>query len=82
MEVRRRRSSCPQIDRRNGVRRSHIVSLVTAGMLAVLAFGMNRRDYFLVIFFGLLAFMNFQILQSLSQARAFGVYHDDDWWRG
>lgn len=71
-----------QVDRRNGVRRSHIVSLVTAGVLAVLAAVANRHDYFLVIFFGVLAFLNYQVLQSLQQARSFGVHPDDDWWRG
>jgi membrane-associated protease RseP (regulator of RpoE activity) len=71
-----------QVDRRHGVRRSHIVSLVTAGVLAVLAASVSRRDFFPVIFFGILAFLNYQVLQSLRQAQAFGVYHDDDWWRG
>ncbi len=70
-----------QVDRRNGVRRSHIVSLVTAGVLAVLAVTISRQDLFPVIFFGILAVLNFQVLQSLHQAKAFGVYHDDDWWR-
>ncbi len=71
-----------QVDRRNGVRRSHIVSLVTAGVLAVLAVTISRQDLFPVIFFGILAVLNYQVLQSLHQAKAFGVYHDDDWWRG
>jgi membrane-associated protease RseP (regulator of RpoE activity) len=71
-----------QVDRGNGVRRSHIVSLVTAGVLAVLAAILSPHDYFPVIFFGILAFLNYQVLQSLHQAKAFGVYHDDDWWRG
>jgi len=71
-----------QVDRRNGVRRSHIVSLVTAGVLAVLAVIRSPHDYFPLIFFGILAALNFQVLQSLHQAQSFGVYHDDDWWRG
>ncbi|MGO8903529.1 MAG: site-2 protease family protein [Isosphaeraceae bacterium] len=71
-----------QVDRTHGVRRAHIVSLVTAGVLAVLAASASRHDYFLVIFFGVLAVLNYQVLQSLHQAKAFGVYHDDDWWRG
>ena len=58
-----------QVDRRNGVRRCHIVSLVTAGILAVLSFHLNRHDYFLVMFFGVLAFLNYQVLQSLHQAK-------------
>ncbi len=71
-----------QLDRRHGVRRSHIVSLVTAGVLAVVAASISRHDYYPIIFFGVLAFLNYQVLQSIHQAAAFGVYHDDDWWRG
>ena len=70
-----------QVDRRNGVRRGHIVSLLTSGILAVLAFWLNPDDYYLPIFFGVLALINFQILQSLHQARSFGADHEDDWWR-
>jgi Zn-dependent protease len=68
-------------DRRNGARQSHIVSLVTAGFLAAMFAFSGRRDYFLPIFFGMFAFMNYQVLQSLQQAQTFGVYQDDDWWR-
>jgi stage IV sporulation protein FB len=70
-----------QVDRRHGVRRGHIISLVTAGSLAVLAAGASRQGYYPVIFFGVLAVLNFQVLQSLHQAQEFGVYHEDDWWR-
>jgi Zn-dependent protease len=68
------------VDRRNGTRRGHIISLVTAGCLAVMA-ASRGSDFFLPIFFGMFAFINFQVLQSLQQAQSFGVYHDDDWWR-
>ncbi len=71
-----------RVDRRNGFRRAHIVSLVIAGVLAAMSVTLKRDDFFLVIFFGVLAYLNYQILQSLNQATAFGVYHDDDWWRG
>jgi len=70
-----------QINRRNGVRWGHTVSLITAGILAILAITIFRGDYYPTIFFGLLAVMNYQILQSLHHAQSFGVYHDDDWWR-
>jgi membrane-associated protease RseP (regulator of RpoE activity) len=69
------------VDRRNGVRRSHVVSLVTAGILAVLAAMTSRNGIFLTVFFGMLAFLNYQVLQSLHQAHSFGVYQDDDWWK-
>jgi membrane-associated protease RseP (regulator of RpoE activity) len=71
-----------QVDRRHGVRRSHILSLVTAGILAVLALSLNRDDFYLPIFFGILGLLNFQVLQSLHQAQSLGIDHDDDWWRG
>jgi membrane-associated protease RseP (regulator of RpoE activity) len=69
-----------QVDRKQGVRRSHIVSLLTAGILAVYV-AASSRDLFLTFFFGMFAFMNFQALQSLHQAQLFGVYQDDEWWR-
>ena len=68
------------VDRKQGSRRAHVVSLLTAGILAVLA-AARGSDFFLTIFFGMFAFINFQVLQSLHQAQSFGVYHDDDWWR-
>jgi len=70
-----------QVDPKQGVRWGHIVSLLTAGILAVLAYWLNPEDYYLPIFFGVLALMNFQVLQSLHQAQSFGVYQEDDWWR-
>ncbi len=69
-------------DRRNGVRRAHIVSLVLAGILAVVVAAAMRPDLYPTIFFGMLAFLNFQVLQSIHQAHSAGLYHDDDWWRG
>jgi membrane-associated protease RseP (regulator of RpoE activity) len=70
-----------QVDRRSGVRWGHTVSLITAGVFAVLAASVSRGNYYLTIMFGLLAVMNYQILQSLHHAQTFGVYHEDDWWR-
>lgn len=67
------------VDPRNGVRRNHILSLVTAGLLAVFA-GVWTSDLFLAFFFGFFAFMNYQVLQSLHDARSMGV-GDDDWWK-
>lgn len=67
-------------DRRHGVRRGHIVALLTAGFVAV--FAASKEDYFLAIMFGVLAFKNYQMLQSLHQVKSFGLDQDDDWWRG
>jgi Zn-dependent protease len=67
------------VDPRNGVRRNHILSLVTAGILAVIA-GVRTSDLFLTFFFGMFAYLNFQVLQSMHDTRSLGV-GDDDWWR-
>jgi len=66
-------------DPRNGARRAHILSLVTAGVLAVIV-GSWSHNMFLTLFLAYFAFINFQILQSLHQARSFGA-RDEDWWR-
>jgi membrane-associated protease RseP (regulator of RpoE activity) len=66
--------------RREGVRQSHIVSLVTAGIAAVFFLAKDPRSYFLPIFFGILAFINYQMLQSLQHTRSFGD-PDEDWWK-
>lgn len=68
-------------NRRDGVRRSHILSLVVAGTLAVFAFFADRNDWFLPFFFGILALMNYQVLHSLHQTRISETYEDDQWWR-
>jgi Zn-dependent protease len=67
-------------DRSRGVRWCHVVSLLVAGILAVVAIG-YLRDVYLTIFFALFAMINFQVLQTLHQAHAMGLYHDDEWWR-
>ncbi|AMV37049.1 site-2 protease family protein [Planctomyces sp. SH-PL62] len=68
-----------QVDRRHGVRRSHILSLLTAGVLALLL-GVRTGNLFLAVFMGYFAFLNFQVLQSMHDSQAFGS-RDDDWWR-
>ncbi|WP_165220994.1 site-2 protease family protein [Aquisphaera insulae] len=75
-----------RLDRRNGARRSHIVSLVTAGFLAVASFAVDRSadskpDFFLLVFFGGLAMLNYQMLQSYHVAQSYGVDSNDDYWR-
>jgi Zn-dependent protease len=67
-------------DRSRGVRWCHIVSLLVAGILGVVAITYGR-DLYLTIFFGLFAMINFQVLQTLHQAQAMGLYQDDEWWR-
>jgi Zn-dependent protease len=63
-----------------GARWGHIISLLVAGVLAILAYTATS-DLFLTVFFGYFAFVNFQILQSIHQAQMMGHYNDEDWWR-
>ena len=51
----------------------------TAGVLA-LAAGVFLKDFFLVLFFGLFAMMNYQMLQTAYERAKYGL-EDDDWWR-
>jgi len=67
-------------DRSRGARWGHIVSLLVAGILAVVV-GTLAQDMFLTIFFAYFAVVNFQVLQSLHQAHSMGLYQEDEWWR-
>jgi stage IV sporulation protein FB len=64
-----------------GTRWGHIVSLLVAGILAVLSATFRSHDLFLPILFGYLAMINYQVLQSIHQAQAMGLYQDDEWWK-
>jgi len=68
-------------NRREGMRWTHIISLVTAGILAVVAYQWGNT--FMAIFFALFALTNFQILQAMhhSSASAGGLEDDEDWWK-
>ncbi|HMB04463.1 MAG TPA: site-2 protease family protein [Isosphaeraceae bacterium] len=69
------------INRRKGTGWAHVVSLLTAGILALLAF-QQENFFFLGIFFAYFAVINFQVLQSLHHAAKYGSVEDDaDWWR-
>ena len=67
-------------DRSRGQRWCHIVSLLVAGILAVLVMKW-QSDLLLTFFFAYFAIINFQILQSIHQAQAMGLYQEDEWWR-
>lgn len=67
-------------DRSRGVRYCHIGSLLVSGVLAVVALSLTQ-DFYLPIFFGLFALINFQVLHTLHQAQTMGIYQDDEWWR-
>jgi Zn-dependent protease len=69
-------------DRRQGARRAYIVSLVTAGLVAL--YFVQEKQYYNAFLFGLLAMSSFQILQALHHQARFGasVFEDDaDWWK-
>ena len=67
------------LNRRKGMSWTHVISLVTAGVLALLALTM-LRDMFLTLFFGLFAVMNYQQLQVQYERSKYGL-DDDEWWR-
>ncbi len=67
-------------DSRDGMRKAHIISLLTAGSLAALALYFER--WFIGMFMAYFAFMNYQILQRLqSSGSGFGYGDDPDSWR-
>lgn len=69
------------VNRREGMRWTHIISLVTAGILAVLMYQWGQP--LMPIFFALFALMNFQILQAMhhSAISSGGLDEDEDWWK-
>jgi stage IV sporulation protein FB len=67
-------------DRARGQRWGHVVSLLVAGAVALIAYSTTER-LFLTLFFGYFALVNYQVLQSLHQAHSMGLYQDDEWWR-
>jgi len=69
------------VNRREGMRWTHIISLVTAGVLAVVMY--KWEETFMPIFFALFALTNFQILQAMhhSAISSGGLDEDEDWWK-
>ena len=66
-------------NRRQGQRRAYIVSLVTAGLVAL--YFVQEKQLINAMLFGMLALTSYQILQSLHyQARA-DAFEDADWWK-
>jgi stage IV sporulation protein FB len=68
-------------DRARGPRWGHIISLLFAGGLAIMALSQGSDNLFRALFLGYFAMINFQMLQSLHQAHSMGLYQEDDWWR-
>jgi membrane-associated protease RseP (regulator of RpoE activity) len=67
-------------DRARGQRWCHVVSLLVSGILAIVVIT-TTNDMFLSIFFASFAIINFQVLHSIHQAQAMGLYQEDEWWR-
>ena len=69
------------VNRREGMRWTHIISLITAGILAVVMF--QWGESIMPIFFALFALTNFQILQAMhhSARSSGGLDDDEDWWK-
>ena len=68
-------------DRARGPRWGHIISLLVAGGLAIMALAQGSGNLFRALFLGYFAMINFQMLQSLHQAHSMGLYQEDDWWK-
>ena len=64
----------------HGLRWSHIVSLLTAGIIAGYCLTRPNPDIFLVVMFGSLALMSYQSLQAIHQSQLYRS-QNDDWWR-
>ena len=68
-------------DRTRGPRWGHIISLLVAGGLAIMALSQGGDNLFRALFLGYFAMINFQMLQSLHQAHSMGLEQEDEWWR-
>jgi stage IV sporulation protein FB len=70
-----------QANPRHGRRWTHVISLLTAGTIALLSY-MMWKDMFRALFFGFFAITNYQVLQVIhAQARYGGFEGDEDWWK-
>jgi stage IV sporulation protein FB len=65
-----------QVDPRHARRWTHVVSLLTAGGIAL--YWATRNQYMLALWFGYFAFMNYQSLQALHYS-SFSSRADDSW---
>jgi Zn-dependent protease len=69
-------------NRHEGTRRTHILSMVTAGILAILLYRWTG-SIFNTLFVGYLGLINFQLLQAAQFQGGYGgdEDYDDNWWR-
>jgi stage IV sporulation protein FB len=68
-----------QVSPYNGRRWTHTISLVAAGLIAILIYTWTR-SFFNTLLFGYFAVINYQMLDMIHRAQTMGVY-DEDWWR-
>jgi stage IV sporulation protein FB len=68
-----------QVNPYNGRRWTHIISLVVAGIIAVMIFTLSREP-FNGVMFALLGAFNYHMLSMIHRAQTMGIY-DEDWWR-
>jgi stage IV sporulation protein FB len=66
-----------RLNRREGPGRAFVVSLLTAGGLAI--YFVSRESYINAFFLANLAFMNYQLLQAAHARRNLGNFDDDGW---
>jgi membrane-associated protease RseP (regulator of RpoE activity) len=68
-------------NRRKGMNWTHVVSLVTASLMAMYVF-QNERGLFNGIFFVLFALINYRVLQAHHHAAKYGALEEDtEWWK-
>jgi Zn-dependent protease len=65
------------VNRWNGRRWTHVISLLVAGSLALLSY-MKLNDMLLALFFGFFAFTNYQVLSILHAQSKYGL-SDEGW---
>jgi Zn-dependent protease len=66
-----------QVNPRHAIRWQHVVSLLTAGLIAV--FWASREQYMMALWFGYFALVNYQALQTLQSSHRFS--NDSEWWQ-
>jgi membrane-associated protease RseP (regulator of RpoE activity) len=70
-----------KLNRFKGLNWTHVISLITAALLAMLVFT-YLKDMFLGFFFAIFALINYQILQAHHHTARYGALDDDaDWWK-
>lgn len=68
-------------NRRQGQRRAYIISILTAGLLAI--YFVKQENYYNALLVGLLALSSYQTLQAFHYQSKFGDSFEDetDWWK-